>query len=99
VTSGGLSAEEAARWAAAALIRRAHPGWVVIWSPARAEFQARPLFRAPRGTVAAGATPADLTAQMNAIRAAAPHHAAAPAGSTPGPASPSADPQTAPESS
>lgn len=97
VAEGG----EAACWEMAARVRADHPGWVVIWSPFSGEFQARPLFRAPSGTVAAGRTPADLIAQMNIIRAAAPHRAPAlsPPGRVPGPASPSADPLTTPESS
>jgi hypothetical protein len=93
--------DQALQWEAAAQVRADHPDWVVIWAQLRGEFQARPLFRAPRGTVAAGRTPADLVAQMNAIKAAAPHRAPAlpPAGSTPGSVSPSADSQTTPESS
>jgi|SRR5450755_3464190 hypothetical protein len=60
-----------ARWEAAAQIRREHPRWVVIWSAMRAGFQARPLFRAPRGTVVAGATPEQRTSRMNAVELAA----------------------------
>jgi hypothetical protein len=62
----------ASRWEAAAQIRREHPGWVVIWVARKGEYQARPLFRARRGTVAAAATRQELTAQMEAIRRAAP---------------------------
>jgi hypothetical protein len=41
------------RWKAAAPSRRGHSCWIVIWPAMQAEFQARPLFRAPRGTVMA----------------------------------------------
>jgi hypothetical protein len=95
MTSGGLASDEAARWEAVALVRADHPGWVVIWSRLSGEFQARPLFRAPKDTVASGPTPADLIAQMNAIQAAAPHRAEPP----PGRASSSADFQIRSESS
>jgi hypothetical protein len=89
--------DEAARWKTAAQIRREHPRWVVIWSQLRGEFQARPLFGAPRGTVAVGPTPDDLIAQMNTIQAAAPRRAdlLPPPGST----SSSADSQARSESS
>ncbi len=73
MTSGGPASDEAARWGAAARVRADHPGWVVIWSRLSREFQARPLFRAPKGTVAVGPTPETLIAQMTAIQAAAPH--------------------------
>jgi hypothetical protein len=63
---------DAARREAAAQIRRDHPDWVVIWSPLSGEFQARPLFPAPRDTVATGLTPGQLTTRMQAIRPAAP---------------------------
>jgi hypothetical protein len=67
--------DDAARSADAAQIRREHPRWVVIWVARKGEFQARPLFRAPRGTVAVGVTPDELTAQMDAIWRAAPRRA------------------------
>lgn len=86
MTSGGLAGDEAARWAAVARVRADHPRWVVIWSSLRGEFQARPLFRAPRDTVAAGLTPEDLVAQMTAIRAAAPRRAVVLPGRSPVPA-------------
>lgn len=54
--------------------------------PLRGEFQARPLFRAPRGTVAVGATPGELIAQMTAIRAAAPRRVGTLPGIAPRPA-------------
>jgi hypothetical protein len=72
MTSGGPGTDESARWEAVARVRADHPGWVVIWSRLSGEFQARPLFRAPKGTVAAGPTPETLIAQMTAIQAAAP---------------------------
>ena len=53
-------------------VRREHPGWVIIWSALSNEYQARPLFRVPRGTVATGAIPEELTARMDEIRRAAP---------------------------
>jgi hypothetical protein len=62
--------DDAACWEAAAQIRRDHPGWVVIWSVRKGEYQARP-FRVPRDTVAAGATPEELTARMDEIKQAA----------------------------
>jgi hypothetical protein len=68
----GPSTTDAARQEAAAQIRRDHPDWVVIWSALSGEFPARPLFPAPRDTVATGTTPGQLTARMNAIRRAAP---------------------------
>ena len=44
---------------------------MVIWLARKREFRARPLFRAPPDTVAAGATPAELTARMEEIQRAA----------------------------
>jgi hypothetical protein len=67
----GACGDDPARWAAAAQIRRKHAGWVVIWVARKGQYQARPLFRAPPGTVAIGATPEELTARMHAIRQAA----------------------------
>jgi hypothetical protein len=63
--------DEAACWEAAKQVRRDHPGWVVIWSARKGEYQARPTFRAPRGTVARAAIPEELTAQMDPIGQAA----------------------------
>ena len=63
--------DDAIRWEAAAQVRREHPRWVVIWAARKGEFQARPLFRVPPGTVATGATPEALTAQMDEIQQAA----------------------------
>jgi hypothetical protein len=60
-----------ARWEAAAQIRRDHLRWVVIWVALKAEYQARPLFRARPGAVAVAATPEALTAQMDTIEQAA----------------------------
>jgi hypothetical protein len=95
MTADGSDTDEAAQWEAAARVRAAHPDWVVIWARLRGEFQARPLFRAPKGTVATGQTPADLIAQMNTIQAADPHRARPLPGST----SSSADSRTRSESS
>jgi len=63
--------DDQARWAAVARVRKERPGWVVIWLARKREFRARPLFRAPRDTVAAGATPEELTARMEEIQRAA----------------------------
>lgn len=63
--------DETGRWEAAAQVRSNYPKWVTIWSPLRGEFQARPLFRAPRGTVATGVTPDELTSRMDEIQQAA----------------------------
>jgi hypothetical protein len=62
------SDDEAARWEAAARIRRDHPRWVVIWCARKGEFQARPLFRAPPDAVASGTTPEELIVQMDRIQ-------------------------------
>jgi hypothetical protein len=59
--------DDTARWEAAARVRREHSRWVVIWSAMRGEFQARPLFRAPRGTVVTGDSPEQLTERMNVM--------------------------------
>ncbi len=72
-----------ARRADVADIRRKRPGWVVIWSSLHGEFRARPLFRAPRGTIATAATPDDLIAQIDQIEDARPSR-----GRPGGPASP-----------
>jgi hypothetical protein len=61
-------AGDAAKRTAAARIRDAWPGWVVIWLPRKSEFQARPDFPAPRNTVVTGRTPEELTAGMARIR-------------------------------
>jgi hypothetical protein len=63
--------DDQARWASAAQVRKERPGWVVIWLARKREFRARPLFRAPADTVAAGATPEELTARMEEIQRAA----------------------------
>jgi hypothetical protein len=63
---------DAEHQAVAAQVRRDHPDWVVIWSSLRREYQARPLFPAPRDTVATGGTPGQLTNRMKALRQAAP---------------------------
>lgn len=65
------AADEAARWAVAAQIRRDHPGWVVIWVAHKGEYRARPLFRAPPGTVASATTPGELVTRMDEIQQAA----------------------------
>jgi hypothetical protein len=59
---------EAACWETAALIRRDHPGWVVVWIARKAEYQAWPLFRAPRGTVATAATAQELITRMDRVQ-------------------------------
>jgi hypothetical protein len=63
--------DEAVRWETAAEVRRARPGWVVIWSKLRDEYQARPLFRTPKDTVASAATSEELITQIDAIQQAA----------------------------
>jgi hypothetical protein len=63
--------DDQARWAAAAQVRKERPGWVVIWLARKREFRARPLFRAPPDTVAAGATPEELAVRMEEIQQAA----------------------------
>jgi hypothetical protein len=57
--------EEAAR------LRREHPRWVVFWLAREGQYRARPLFRAPRESVASAATPAELVVQMDKIEVAA----------------------------
>jgi hypothetical protein len=52
------------QWQTVARIRAQTSGWVLMWSARKGEFQARPLFRAPKGTVAAGRTPEELAARM-----------------------------------
>lgn len=68
--------DSAARRETAAQIRRDRPGWVVIWSARRGEYQARPLFRAPRDTVAAAASHPELIARMDHVEQARPARAA-----------------------
>jgi len=65
------AADEAGRRREAARIRREHPGWVVIWVARAGRYCAYPLFRAPRGTALAAATPDELAAQMDRIQQAA----------------------------
>jgi hypothetical protein len=68
---GQSAADEAGHLRAAARIRREHPGWVVIWVARTGRYHAYPLFRAPRGTALAAATPDELAAQMDQIQQAA----------------------------
>jgi hypothetical protein len=56
----------------AAQLRRDHPRWIVAWIARKGQFEARPLFRAPRDAVVTGATPEELTAGMNKVEQAAP---------------------------
>jgi hypothetical protein len=63
--------DDAARWQIAKQIRCERPRWVVIWYGRNDEYRARPLFRAPLGTVVAAASPEELTAQMDAVEQAA----------------------------
>jgi hypothetical protein len=58
-----------ARHAAAAQVRDARPGWVVIWVARKSQFQARPDFTAPAGTVVTGSTPEELTAGIDRFKA------------------------------
>ncbi len=65
VLPGATGDEEAAR------LRREYPRWVVLWLDREGQYRAGPLFRAPRGSVASAATPAELAARMDQIEAAA----------------------------
>jgi hypothetical protein len=65
ILPGVTGDEEAAR------LRREHPRWVVFWLAREGQYRARPLFRAPRGSVASAATPAELVVQMDQIEVAA----------------------------
>jgi hypothetical protein len=58
---------DAEQWNVVARIRAELSDWVVIWIARKDEFQARPLFRAPKDTVAVGQTPEELAEQMLAI--------------------------------
>jgi hypothetical protein len=58
---------DAEQWSVVARIRAELSDWVVIWSARKDEFQARPLFRAPKDTVAVGQTPEELAEKMLAI--------------------------------
>lgn len=58
---------EAEQWSIVGRIRAELLDWVVIWSARKDEFQARPLFRAPKDTVAVGQTPEELAVKMLAI--------------------------------
>jgi hypothetical protein len=63
----GLEADSA-RWRAIAPLRRERRRWVaVIWHAGAGRYQARPRFKAPAGTIAVGATPAELAAAMDKI--------------------------------
>jgi hypothetical protein len=55
------------QWRTVARIRAKSSDWVVIWIARKDEFQARPLFRAPKDTVAVGASPEELAQRMLAI--------------------------------
>jgi hypothetical protein len=56
--------DDAARWEAAAQVRQDHPRWVVIWVARKNQYQARPTFPAPAGTVVIGVTPEALVAEI-----------------------------------
>jgi hypothetical protein len=57
-------ASEERQWQTVARIRAQTSGWVLMWSARKGEFQARPLFRAPKDTIATGRTPEELAAKM-----------------------------------
>jgi len=59
-----LSAEDAACWKAAIGLHVAHPEWVVIWVARKNQYQARPTFPAPAGTMLTSATPEALDADI-----------------------------------
>jgi hypothetical protein len=62
----GPGAEQAGRWREAALLRRDHPGWVIVWLAPAGEFRAyRRLPGTRRDTVLAAATAAGLAAQIS----------------------------------
>lgn len=60
--------DDQAGWEAAAKVRKGRPGWVVIWLARKGEFRARPLFRAPPGTVPSVPPPEDLVVQIDEIQ-------------------------------
>jgi hypothetical protein len=62
-----IATHDAEQWNIVARIRAELSDWVVIWSARKDEFQARPLFRAPKDTVAVGQTPEELAEKMLAI--------------------------------
>ena len=79
--AAGGTAPDTAQHEEAARIRADWPGWVVIWVPAKAQFQARPAFSPRwRDIVAAGTTRQELTAAMARLR---PRPATAPARANP----------------
>jgi len=55
---------DAACWHAAIGLHVAHPRWVVIWVARKNQYQARPDFAAPAGTVLISATPEALDAEI-----------------------------------
>jgi hypothetical protein len=55
------------RWREAAVMRGRRPGWVVIWSARKAEFQARPLFTVRPDLLAAAPSIVALEAAMEAM--------------------------------
>lgn len=59
---------DAARHAAAARVRDARPGWVVIWVARKSQFQGRPDFTARADTVVTGSTPEELTAGIDRFK-------------------------------
>jgi hypothetical protein len=62
--SAAPAAPDERQWQTVARIRAQTSGWVLMWSARKGEFQARPLFRAPKDTVATGRTPEELAAKM-----------------------------------
>jgi hypothetical protein len=62
--SAAPAAPDERQWQIVARIRTQTSDWVLIWSARKGEFQARPLFRAPRDTVAVGRTPEELAGKM-----------------------------------
>jgi hypothetical protein len=70
VSAGGpdgraWSAEDDACWQEAALLRREHPKWIVIWLGSVGQYRAyRRLPGARRDTTLSASTPEELVAQM-----------------------------------
>jgi hypothetical protein len=60
-------ADDPDRWREASMMRGRRPGWVVIWSARKAEFQARPLFTVRPNLLAAAPSIAALEAAMEAM--------------------------------
>jgi hypothetical protein len=62
--STGPHSPDERQWQTVVRIRAQTSGWVLMWSARKGEFQARPLFRAPKDTIATGQTPEELAAKM-----------------------------------